>query len=71
MANNVDKAMDAVQFALDAAMEQLMAARRAADLVSAAQMEGRDMTDEELDIAANARRAAVQRFKEVAQLEET
>jgi hypothetical protein len=71
MANNVDKAMDAVQFALDAAMEQLMAARRAADLVSAAQTEGRDMTDEELDIAANARRAAVQRFKEVAQLEET
>ena len=62
---NSDKVLDGMQFALDAALEQLLAAQKAAQIVKAAQMEERDVTDDEMDVARNARREAVQRFRDM------
>ena len=71
MDDKTKKVMDALQLSIDVALESLMAAQRGAAIINAAQMEGREPTDDELDMAANARRAAIQRFKDIAGIEET
>lgn len=60
--SNADKAMDLMQLALDAALEQLLSAQKAAEMINSARMEERDISDDEMDVAQTARKEAVANF---------